>query len=97
LAEEFGDSEHSLQAESNSPSEHIELKEVMAALETLPIKSREVLSMIAIGGMSYAEAAEQLDVPIGTIMSRVARARSGLAEKLAATQIRSSGGHHGIH
>jgi RNA polymerase sigma-70 factor (ECF subfamily) len=41
-----------------------------------------VLLLVAVEGRSYAEVAEVLDIPIGTVMSRVARARRSLAEKI---------------
>ena len=48
----------------------------------LPPEQRETLSLIAIQGMSYADASEVLEVPAGTIMSRLARARSKLSNML---------------
>lgn len=44
----------------------------------MPDTQREVLFLISIEGMSYLEAAELLDVPIGTVMSRLSRARATL-------------------
>lgn len=43
---------------------------------------RNVLALVDVAGMSYAQAAEILDVPAGTIMSRVARARSNLINEI---------------
>jgi RNA polymerase sigma-70 factor (ECF subfamily) len=40
-----------------------------------------VLELVAVEGYSYREAAEVLEIPIGTVMSRLARARSALLEK----------------
>jgi len=67
-------------------AEHIagsdqELNADAAALDQLPDEQRLALSLVAIEGRTYAEAAEVLEVPIGTIMSRVARARRQLIEK----------------
>ena len=45
-------------------------------------EQREVLSLVAVEGFSYREAAEILEVPIGTIMSRLARARGALLRHL---------------
>lgn len=53
---------------------------VVKGLQSLPEGQRAALSLVTIEGMSYAEAAKVLDVPIGTIMSRVARARALLLE-----------------
>lgn len=53
--------------------------EVVAAMDELSEEQREVLSLVAVAGMSYREAAEALQVPTGTVMSRLARARAALA------------------
>lgn len=53
-----------------------------AAMAELPAGQREVLLLVAYEDLSYAEAAEVLGVPKGTVMSRLARARAALAEKL---------------
>jgi RNA polymerase sigma-70 factor (ECF subfamily) len=45
----------------------------------LPEEQRLVLSLVAVEGLAYREAAEVLDWPIGTVMSRLARARAALA------------------
>ena len=58
-----------------------ELAAVSAALDELPLEQRLALTLVAIDGKSYAEAAEILDIPIGTIMSRIARARRQLIEQ----------------
>ncbi len=50
-------------------------REVVDAVEQLPDAHRAVMLLVAIEGLSYREAAEALDVPIGTVMSRLARAR----------------------
>ena len=49
-----------------------------AALEALPLEFREALVMREMEGLSYKEIAEVADVPIGTVMSRLARARQHL-------------------
>ena len=60
--------------------ESVQLDRVSAAMERLPLEQRAALVQVAVEGCSYAEAAALLEVPIGTIMSRVARARKALAE-----------------
>ncbi len=55
---------------------------VMAAVDLLPDGQREVLLLVSVEGLSYAEVAEILDVPKGTIMSRLCRARNALAGKM---------------
>ncbi len=55
-----------------------------AALEALPTEFREVVVMRDIEGLSYKEIAETAEIPVGTVMSRLARARHKLACALAA-------------
>ena len=56
------------------------LGEVWTAMQTLSAEQREVLMLICVEEFSYREAADMLEVPIGTIMSRLARARLNLAK-----------------
>jgi RNA polymerase sigma-70 factor, ECF subfamily len=60
------------------PVDRLMLGQVQAAMNTLPEPQRAVLSLVAIEGLSYREAAEVLDVPVGTVMSRLSRARESL-------------------
>ena len=53
-----------------------------AALQQLPVEFREALVLRELEGLSYKEIAEVADVPIGTVMSRLARARKQLQELL---------------
>jgi RNA polymerase sigma-70 factor, ECF subfamily len=57
---------------------------VRAALDRLDERSRMLLVLVAVEGLSYAEAAEAADLPVGTVKSRVSRARVQLGELLAA-------------
>jgi RNA polymerase sigma-70 factor (ECF subfamily) len=57
------------------PESNIMLYQVHEALESLPEAQRLVMLLVSVEGYSYREAAEILEVPIGTIMSRLARAR----------------------
>ncbi len=57
-------------------------REVLEALATLAEDQRTVLVLVAVEGLRYREAAEVLGVPIGTVMSRLARARAKLSERL---------------
>jgi RNA polymerase sigma-70 factor (ECF subfamily) len=54
------------------------LAETAAALELLPEEQREALLLVVLEGFSYAEAAAALEIPQGTLMSRLSRARAGL-------------------
>lgn len=62
--------------------QHLELNAVGAAMRTLPEDQHTILTLVAVQGMSYREVAETLEIPIGTVMSRVARARVALASQL---------------
>jgi RNA polymerase sigma-70 factor (ECF subfamily) len=55
------------------------LERVRRAIDVLPDEQREVVLLVCAEGQSYREAAELLGVPIGTVMSRLARARARLA------------------
>lgn len=55
---------------------------ILSALAAIATEYREVLLLTAVEGFSYREASEILEVPIGTVMSRLARARDQLAERL---------------
>jgi RNA polymerase sigma-70 factor (ECF subfamily) len=57
------------------------------ALERLPVPFREVILLCDMEEMSYQEIAEALDIPIGTVMSRLSRARKSLRELLV-TKVR---------
>ena len=69
------------------------LAEVSRAMDALPEDQRAALALVVLEGCSYAEAAEVLEVPIGTIMSRIARARGALAQamKSEVAQVASGG------
>jgi RNA polymerase sigma-70 factor (ECF subfamily) len=58
------------------------LQEVRAALTQIPAEQRIALMLVTVDGMSYKQAAEIAEVPVGTIMSRLARARVALQAKL---------------
>lgn len=68
-----------------------ELDDVRRALANLTEQHREALILVAVGGFSYDEAAEILQVPTGTVKSRVCRARSSLLAILAAGDNRPDG------
>ncbi len=56
---------------------------VVAALSELPHDFRDVVVLVDIGGFAYAEAAQILDIPVGTVMSRLHRGRRILKRQLA--------------
>lgn len=58
----------------------LEVRDIEAALGELPDEQREVLLLVALEEMSYAEIAETLSVPVGTVMSRLSRGRERLRQ-----------------
>ena len=61
-----------------------EARAVRRLVAELPEDQRAVLMLVAVEGLSYKEAAEVLELPLGTVMSRLARARGRLAEGFGA-------------
>ena len=84
----FDEEIHASGYESSSPVtilEHAEDAELIKnAMEELPVEFREILTLRHQESLSYAEIGEILKIPIGTVMSRLARARGKLKEYLAA-------------
>jgi RNA polymerase sigma-70 factor (ECF subfamily) len=84
----LGDEDLNEIEDTTSPANHSSLlhhadRDVLrAALEELPAEFREVLVLRELEGLSYKEIADVSDTPIGTVMSRLARARKQLQEYL---------------
>jgi RNA polymerase sigma-70 factor (ECF subfamily) len=62
------------------------LRQVLDIVMELPDEQRSVLLLVGVEGLTYREASETLGVPIGTIMSRLARARLALMDRIAAKE-----------
>jgi RNA polymerase sigma-70 factor (ECF subfamily) len=60
------------------PDQSIRLKQLRGAFFALPDEQRDALHLVAIEGLTYQEAAEALSIPVGTLMSRLSRARARL-------------------
>lgn len=58
--------------------ERLAVLDLQAALELLPVEQREILLLVALEDMAYAEVAKTLGIPIGTVMSRLSRGRERL-------------------
>ena len=58
--------------------ERLAVLDLQAALELLPIEQKEIVLLVAIEDMAYAEIATTLGIPIGTVMSRLSRGRERL-------------------
>jgi RNA polymerase sigma-70 factor, ECF subfamily len=67
---------------SGSQESHLDLEDFRKALAWLPMEQREVLILVGANGLTYEQAATICAVEIGTIKSRLSRARSKLAEIL---------------
>lgn len=63
--------------------DRLEIRDLDAALARLPDEQREVLLLVALEQMSYEETAKALGIPIGTVMSRLSRARERLRSIMA--------------
>ncbi len=66
----------------NTVERRAQMAEVIAAIADLPEAQRLVVAHVLVDGQSYAEAARHLDIPIGTLMSRLSRARRTLESRL---------------
>jgi RNA polymerase sigma factor (sigma-70 family) len=79
---EFDDEHHSVASEEANPEtlllQHVDAQELRHALEALPVEFREVIILRELEDCSYKEIAAITDVPLGTVMSRLARARQRL-------------------
>lgn len=60
-----------------------DLDRVRSAFSRLPEEQRMLMTLIVVDGLSYKDAADTLDIPIGTVMSRLSRARQALGRALA--------------
>ncbi len=74
------------EAVESDPTARVELQQVLDALDQLPEAQRRPIVMVAVEGMSYAEAAKALDVPLGTFYSRLGRGREALRRIMDGTE-----------
>jgi RNA polymerase sigma-70 factor (ECF subfamily) len=72
----------SIAANLASASDRLACNQTLEAIRTLNEEHRQVLLLVALEGMSYRETAEVLGVKIGTVMSRLSRARAALRDQL---------------
>lgn len=64
--------------------QHLTDEDVLAALDRVPVQYREVVVLADVEEFAYREIAEMLDIPVGTVMSRLSRGRARLKTELAA-------------
>ena len=87
LNEPFDDAMYLISGDSNNPEalvlEQIDREALHTALAELPAPFREVIVLREMEGLSYKEIAQVVKTPLGTVMSRLARARQQLQQQLA--------------
>jgi len=80
-----------IEDEAPDPSEQLGQTQIMRALQKeldgLPPEMRDVLMLVAVDEMSYEEASVMLSIPVGTVRSRVSRARSTLKKRLTEARV----------
>jgi RNA polymerase sigma-70 factor (ECF subfamily) len=63
--------------------DHAAVLDFDRAMQTLSVEHRQILLLVGLEGLNYREAAAELEIPIGTVMSRLARARERLRQALS--------------
>ena len=76
-------------ASSDNPEKQVLLEEVQGMINQLPEAQRTVLLLNAVEGFTYQETAEILKVPVGTVMSRLARAREKIGQSVLNSETNS--------
>ncbi|HET6195487.1 MAG TPA: sigma-70 family RNA polymerase sigma factor [Acetobacteraceae bacterium] len=59
---------------------HLQWRDLLRGLNALPVEQRSVILLVSVEDMSYADAASVLGIPVGTVMSRLARGRERLRQ-----------------
>lgn len=75
-----------LVGDSTPEDEHLQsqlVRRVRRAIRSLPPAQCQVVTLVDLGGLSYNEVSEVLEIPLGTVMSRLCRARQALKERLS--------------
>ena len=78
IAVDMDDAPQSRLSSAQTQEQTMHFNDVVDAFQKLPVNDRVILSLVVIEGMKYEEAAELLDVPVGTVRSRLSRARTRL-------------------
>ena len=93
LTEVYDEEIHTVKRDSSNPEtlllESADAQLLRQALDELPVEFREVLVLRELEGMSYREIADLMSVPVGTVMSRLARGRERLERQLIGSAGRS--------
>jgi RNA polymerase sigma-70 factor (ECF subfamily) len=83
--DETHESAMSVRADQDSS---LQWRDLLRALNRLPVEQRSVILLVSVEDLSYAEAASVLDIPIGTVMSRLARGRERLRQTMDEDAVR---------
>jgi len=75
---ELDDAPQARLATAHTQEQTMHYNDVVSAFERLPMGDKVILSMVVVEGLKYEEAASALDIPIGTVRSRLSRARARL-------------------
>ena len=76
-----------LPAQGANQEQSLAARRVLEEVDLLPADQREVILLVAVNELTYAEAAEVLQIPTGTLMSRLHRGRSKLRERLGMERV----------
>lgn len=76
------------------PELRLEVRQTLEAIQTLPDGQRDVVVLVCVEGLSYREAADVLNIAIGTVMSRLARGRLALAAAVGITSTAATYAKH---
>jgi RNA polymerase sigma-70 factor (ECF subfamily) len=79
----FEETDESALAHPPAQEDGLRYRELLAALARLPEEQRSVLLLVTVEDISYAETAKVLDIPVGTVMSRLSRAREKLLKMMS--------------
>lgn len=85
------DADEAAFATAPAQEDRLHVRAVFDALDSLPEEQRSVLLLVSVEDLSYAETAAVLGIPLGTVMSRLSRARNRLAHLLEARPGSSTG------
>ncbi|NEX60181.1 RNA polymerase sigma factor [Noviherbaspirillum galbum] len=70
-------------------ADRMQLRDMESALKTLPAEQREILLLVALEEMTYEEVSATLGIPVGTVMSRLSRARERLRAQMEGQTVAS--------
>lgn len=72
--------------EPSTPEENLACRDIAEAMQDLPVEQRAAIALTAVEGLAYDEAAAVLEIPVGTLRSRLSRGRERLRETFRAPE-----------